>query len=114
MRNYLLVLVSIFTLSFTTVTNAQSEIVTEATFDGFSENYYSFTTAVKGNEEAKTIKFSDVSAEILKQFDLKSETLIGKHFSITYEVKTETKINDDGDEELVEVFVLKAIRKAVY
>ncbi len=114
MRNYFLVLVSIFTLSFTTVTNAQDEIAAKAMFNEYNGESYSFTTIVKENEEAKTIEFSDIGAEILKEFDLKSETLKGKHFFITYAVSTETKMNDDGEEEDVEVYVLKTIRQVAY
>ncbi len=109
MRHYLLVLVSIFTLSFTTVTNAQDEIAVHATFNGFNGETYSFTTIAKGSEEAKTIEFSDISAEILEEIDLKSETLNGKNFSITYTVTTESELGDD-----VEVYVLKTIKHVAY
>ena len=114
MRNYLLVLVSVFTLSFTTVTNAQEEIATVATFNEFNDESYSFTTIAKGSEEAKTIQFSDISADILVEFDLKSESLKGKHFSITYTITTKKQFNNDGKEEEVEVYTLKTIREAVY
>ncbi|WOD44506.1 hypothetical protein [Hwangdonia lutea] len=114
MKNYLLVLVSIFTLSFTTVTNAQDEITATAVYNGFNGESYSFTTVVKENEKAKTIEFSDVSAEILKQFDLKSDAIKGEHFFITYVVETETTTNDEGEEEDVEVYVLKTIKEAAY
>ncbi|MCL6294037.1 hypothetical protein [Jejuia spongiicola] len=109
MRNYLLVLVSIFTLSFTTATNAQDEIATNATFNGFDGETYSFTTIANGNEDAKTIEFSDISAEILEQFDLKSDTFNGEIFSITYAVTAKTKAGDGA-----EVYVLKTIRRVAY
>ncbi|MFD1615614.1 hypothetical protein [Gelatiniphilus marinus] len=114
MKNYLLVLVSFFTLSFATTLDAQDEVATTAVFNGFDGESYSFTTQAKGAEEAKTIVFNDVSAEILKQFDLKSDAFKGKYFSITYTVATETLVNSDGEEEDVEVFTIKTIREAVY
>lgn len=114
MKNYFLVLVSIFTLSFTTVTDAQNEIASKAIFNEFNGESYSFTVNAKGNESNKTIEFSEVSDEILKQFDLKSETLKGKHFLITYTISTETKVDADGNEEEVEVYTLTSIKEAVY
>jgi len=114
MKNYFLVLVSIFTLSFATALNAQDDVATKAIFNGFDGESYSFTTIAKENEDAKTIEFKEVSAEILEQFDLKSETLKGKNFSITYAVTTKTQVNNDGEEEEFEVFTLKTISEATY
>ncbi|MFD1160893.1 hypothetical protein [Hwangdonia seohaensis] len=114
MKNYLLVLVSIFTLSFTTVINAQDEIAATAVFNGFNGEIYSFTTIAKENGKAKTIEFSDVSAEILEQFDLKSDSIKGEHFFIAYVVETEATTNEDGEEEDVEFYVLKTIKEAAY
>lgn len=114
MKNYLLVLVSIFTLGSTAVLNAQEDKSAIATFTGFDGESYSFTTIAKENETPKTIDFSEVSAEILEEIDLKSETSKGKDFSITYTVTTETKVNAVGEEETIEVYTLKSIKEAAY
>ena len=59
LKNYFLVLVSIFTLSFATALNAQDDVATKAFFNGFDGESYSFTTIAKENEDAKTMRIKE-------------------------------------------------------
>lgn len=112
---------SIFTLaSFTTVAtyvnddtttlSIQEEMVVNAVYDGHEEYGYNFIAKNKEGEEY-TITFQEVKEELLKEFDLKSETLIGKNFSITYQTRTETNIDDDGFEDEEEINTIIKLKK---
>lgn len=87
-------------LSFTTLKTDQIILVTqdtitvEATFDGHEDYGYNFI-AKHNNGEEYTITFQEVEEPVSKEFDLKSEVLIGAMFKITY--KTETIVTKDAD-----------------
>ncbi|WOD44507.1 hypothetical protein [Hwangdonia lutea] len=111
---------SIFALSgFTMLSNSninsitlsiQEEMVVNTVYDGHEEYGYNFIAKNKEGEEY-TITFQEIKEELLKEFDLKSETLIGKSFSITYQTRIETSIDDDGFEDEDEVNTIIKLKK---
>lgn len=115
--NFLLKLVgftlSILTLvSFTTASklSVQDETVVNAVYDRHEDYGYNFIAKNKDDEEY-TITFQEVKDELLKEFDLKSETLIGKRFSITYKTRTEVTKDDDGYEDEEEINTIIKLKK---
>lgn len=87
-------------ISFTTLkTNpvilvTQDLITVEATFDGHEDYGYNFI-AKHNDDEEYTLTFQEVNEAVSKEFDLKSDLLIGTKFKITY--KTETIVTKDAD-----------------
>ncbi|MDY0779566.1 hypothetical protein [Tenacibaculum sp. IB213877] len=109
-----LILKSIFILFITTGFTINSAIQTTAnpitviaTFDGYDEFGYNFLFTNDEDEE-EIVSFETISAEILKTYNLKDETLKGEQFEITYEYIT---VEDEDEETTVEKAILKAIKK---
>lgn len=76
----------------------QDKTTIEVTYDGYYEGVYSFTTITDDEDDfGETIEFENISDEILKKYDLNSETFVDEEFTITY-IK---EIDDDGDYEFV-------------
>ncbi|QFZ54085.1 hypothetical protein FEZ18_04315 [Oceanihabitans sp. IOP_32] len=105
MKTNLLLKCAVFALSivtfssFATVTNLndvtttldiQEETVVNAVYDGHDESGYNFTVVDEDDNES-TITFQEISAELLQTYDLKSESFVGKSFTVTY--KTENDVN---------------------
>ncbi|MFD1160894.1 hypothetical protein [Hwangdonia seohaensis] len=111
---------SVFTLaSFTVSPNSndnsatltiQDEMVVNAVYDGHEEYGYNFIAKNKDGEEY-TITFQEIKEELLSEFDLKSEILIGKSFSITYQTRIEATIDDDGFEDEEEINTIINLKK---
>ncbi|MGG8496677.1 hypothetical protein ACQY1Q_09685 [Tenacibaculum sp. TC6] len=65
------------------------ETAIEATFEGYTDkDGYTFVLG-----DGKKVFFEEVSDEVLKNFDLKSNALKGKKFKVTYTVEE----NDEGE-----------------
>lgn len=65
--------------------NIQDKTIIEVTYDGYYGGVYSFTTITDDEDDfGETIEFIEISKEILKKFDLKSEDFIDEEFTITY------------------------------
>lgn len=80
----------------------QDTITIEAVFDGHEDYGYNFIAKNSDNEEY-TITFQEVIEAVSKEFDLKSDTLIGTKFRIMYTTKTIITKDADGyeDEDIV-------------
>lgn len=111
MKNYLVVLVSIFTLGLTSVANAQDEKTSQVIYNGYNGEAYTFTTVAENPEDAKTLSFTDISDDVLAQFDLKSDAFKGETFTVMYTVAIENLEAPDGTNEEVETFTLVGLKK---
>ena len=97
---------SIPLVSFMTVN--QEVITTVVIYDGFEHDMYSFSISGEDDESELVILFNDVSDEILKNFDLKSNKHVGQKFGISYEVSTTYDKELDEEEE---TYILKSLKK---
>lgn len=80
MKNILLILIIVLTTSFTSMDN--NDIVeARVTYSGQSDKAYYFT-----KDTGKVLEFSFVSKKAISQYDLSAKQLIGKEFTITYEI----------------------------
>jgi hypothetical protein len=50
--------------------------------------------------------FQNIKEELLEQFDLNAETLIGSKFKISYQVKIRKFKDEDGFEDQEEIFTI--------
>lgn len=76
----------------TAVTSLVSTENVTATYAGFENEVYQFST-----EDGSTLEFQGVSAEALGKYDLSDEAFKGKTFAITYE--SETVVDAETEEE---------------
>ncbi|MFD1615615.1 hypothetical protein [Gelatiniphilus marinus] len=88
----------------------QEEIVVNAVFDGHEDYGYNFIAKDKDDEEY-TITFHEVKEELLKEFNLKSETFIGKSFSITYKTRVEVFKDNQGNDDENEINTIIMLKK---
>lgn len=88
----------------------QEEQLINAVYDGHEEYGYNFLAKNKDGEEY-TITFHEISEELLKEFNLKSETLIGKNFTITYKTRVEVTKDDDGYDDEEEINTIIKLKK---
>ncbi len=72
----------------------QESITVVATYDGHEDYGYNFI-AKHNDDEEYTLTFQEVDETVTKEFDLKSDALVGTKFKITY--KTETIVTKDAD-----------------
>ena len=104
----LLCVLSVSLFSFKSIT--QDTVTAMANYDGFEYDMYSFTIPAKNDDEAdEIIAFNDVPEAILKEFDLKSDELVGVDFEITYKVVVDEDVEEDELPE--EVNILIALKK---
>lgn len=88
-----------------TITKISLEETVEAVFDGKEDYGYNFIATDEDDNEY-TITFQNIDEKLLKEFDLKSDTLIGVSFKITYKITTETYTDEDGFENENEVYTI--------
>ncbi|GAB4160130.1 MAG: hypothetical protein Tsb0033_15660 [Winogradskyella sp.] len=86
-------------------------VTTVAIFDGYDEDEgYAFL--VKGEDEYDDVMyFSDVTPEVLKTVNLKSEDKIGERFEITYEIEEFEEEDEYGYTEVYEKYTIIKIKK---
>jgi hypothetical protein len=111
MKNYLILFVSVLAFTFSTTINAQEKQRTQAVFNGFDGDTYSFATLGRSVSDSKVITFKDISADLLAQFDLKSDAFNGETFTVTYSVAMESIDAPDGTKQEVETYTLVSIAK---
>jgi hypothetical protein len=94
MKTIFITIITLF-LSFN-ATTIQDEITVDVIYDGYYDGLYSFTTITDDEDDfGDTIEFGNISAELLKKFDLKSDIFNGEIFIITY---SETTIEENEEE----------------
>jgi hypothetical protein len=78
----------------------------EGVFDGHEAYGYNFIIANTDDGSEHTMTFQNIKEELLNQFDLKSETFMGKKFKITYHVKIRKFKDEDGFEDQEEILTI--------
>ena len=81
------------------------------TFDGYDEeDGYTFVITDENGDEGM-MYFQNITPEALKQFNLRSDSLIGERFSISYQILEQVTEDDDGVEYTYEVFTITGLEK---
>ncbi|WP_188651501.1 hypothetical protein [Yeosuana aromativorans] len=94
---------------FTPVDQASTTV--EATYDGHEDYGYNFIAKHPDNDEEYTLTFQEVSDAVAKEFDLKSEALIGTKFKITYTTKIVVTKDEDNYEDENEINTITKLEK---
>ena len=97
-------------ISFCTPVN-QNTITVEAVYDGHEDYGYNFIAKHSDNDEEYTITFQEVSDTVTKEFDLKSEALIGTKFKIIYTTKIVVTKDEDNYEDENEINTITKLEK---
>jgi hypothetical protein len=103
--------------AFTSISNKnkcailpQETTTIEAVFDGHEDYGYNFI-ATDGDDFEYTITFQEINEELLNEFDLKSDTLIGTSFKITYKTRIEVIEDENGYEDENEINTIINLEK---
>lgn len=94
----------------TSMVSVNSTETFEGVFDGKEDYGYNFI-GINEEDEEYTMTFQDIDESLLKTFDLKSEKLIGSKFMVTYTIKSETLKDEDGYEDEIETYTIRALNK---
>lgn len=91
----------------------QGTVTVIATFDGYEEeDGYAFLVQGEDDDEDEDIMyFSEVTPEVLKAVNLKSDSLIGERFQITYKTETYEEEDEYGYKETYEKYTIIKIKK---
>ncbi|WP_299096604.1 hypothetical protein [Winogradskyella sp.] len=91
----------------------QETVTVIATFDGYEEeDGYAFLVQGEDDDEDEDIMyFSEVTPEVLKAVNLKSDSLIGERFQITYKTETYEDEDEYGYKETYEKYTIIKIKK---
>jgi len=95
---------------FTSAKTAQENQIFKGVYDGHEDYGYNFVGVDKDGEEY-TMTFQKIDDELLKAFDLKSETLVGSKFSVTYTTLKKMVKDEDGYEDEEETNTIMALKK---
>jgi len=95
------------------VTKEQDTETIMATFDGYDEeDGYAFLVQGEDDEDDEDIMyFYEVTEEVLKTVNLKSDDLIGERFQITYKIETYEEEDEYGYKETYEKYTIVKIVK---
>lgn len=88
----------------------QDEMTVVAAYDGKEDYGYNFVAKNKDGDE-NTLTFQKVEEDVLKTFDLNSETLIGSKFKVSYTTKVEITKDADGYEDENEINTISKLEK---
>jgi len=89
---------------------AQNGLVVYAAYDGHEDYGYNFIVTDKNGEE-QTLTFQKVEDEVLKAFDLNTETLIKTKFKITFNRDIEVTKGADGYDDKNEINTITSLEK---
>ncbi|MAB47506.1 MAG: hypothetical protein CMC05_02635 [Flavobacteriaceae bacterium] len=95
------------------VTKEQDTETIMATFDGYDEeDGYAFLVQGEDDEDDEDIMyFYEVTEEVLKTVNLKSDDMIGERFQITYKIETYEEEDEYGYKETYEKYTIVKIVK---
>lgn len=94
-------------------TQEKIKVTTTATFDGYDpDDGYAFLINEDEEDEdsEETVYFSEVSEDVLKAVNLKSNDMMGKRFEITYEITEFEEEDENGYIETYETFKIIQIK----
>jgi len=111
MKTKLMLVLCVVSLSLFSFISLKQDVETAvASYDGFEYDMYSFSISGGDDEADIVIAFNEISEEILKAFDFKSNKLVGQDFEISFEIVTSSDKELD-DDELEKLYVLKSLKK---
>ncbi|MBQ0788535.1 MAG: hypothetical protein KBT69_13635 [Oceanihabitans sp.] len=93
--------------SFTTLN--QDRITVDGQYDGSDGYGYNFIVFNDDDEET-TLTLHEVEEDVLDEYNLDTEDVIGSHFQITYIAVTETVLDENGDEQDEEKRTIVALK----
>ena len=88
----------------------QNGLIVYAAYDGHEDYGYNFIVTDKDGEE-QTLTFQKVEEEVLKVFDLNSETLLKTKFKITFNREIKVTKDSDGYDDENEVNTITSLEK---
>ena len=112
MKTKFIILINLLFFSLTSIDSTndnnffQKINVIEGVFDGHEDYDYNFITVHADDGSEHTITFQKINEELLNQFDLNTETFIGKKFQITYQVKIKISKDENGFEDEEEILTI--------
>lgn len=113
MKTKSIALVSVLFLSFimlTSANNLQEKQTLTGVYDGKEDYGYNFV-GVDEEENEFTMTFQKIDAELLKNHDLVSNTLISSKFLITYTTEIKNETDEDGFTEELEIYTIVGLKK---
>lgn len=79
-------------------------------FEGYTEELKIYNFTVKYNSDdiefEEIYQFTMINEKVEAKYDLKTEKLVGKSFDISYTVRVESELNDEGMEDFYEVYTI--------
>ena len=93
--------------SFTSLIQDSQYVIGD--YDGHEDYGYNFIV-INSDDEERTMTFHEVDKDVLSNYDLDSEDLIGTKFEVTYTSEIETIIDENGDEEENETLTITALK----
>jgi hypothetical protein len=110
MKTKIILVLCALSLSFLSFKTIEQDVKSvTVTYDGYEYEEYNFSISGGADGEDTYIAFSEISEDILKSFDLKSNDLVGKTFKMTYQIIPEKETEDGEFSE--ETYVLKTLKK---
>jgi len=103
--NLLFFSLATFASSFDTLIIQEDKVI-EGVYDGHESYGYNFIITNTDDDSEHTMTFQNIKEELLSQFDLNSEALIGHKFKISYQVKIRKFKDEDGFEDQEEIFTI--------
>lgn len=88
----------------------QEVFTVTAVYDGKEDYGYNFLIKDKDGDE-RTLTCHEAEEAVLKAFDLKSETLIGAKFKVTYTQVIKVSQDEDGNEDEDEINTITKLEK---
>lgn len=103
---------SLTSFAFSNVNETNQEATTIiGEFEGHEDYGYNFITTRVDDDSEYTITFQKVNDDVLAQFNLKSDELIGTKFKITYKVKLVVTKDENGFDDENEIYTITALEK---
>ncbi len=101
------VMVPLFSL--TSVIRQSDSETFEGVFDGKEDYGYNFIGF--DDEGEYTMTFHDIAPSVLKTFNLKSDSLIGTKFLVTFTTSIETETDEDGYDNDLETYTITSLKQ---
>ncbi|WP_035084897.1 hypothetical protein [Aquimarina latercula] len=101
LKNYLFVILALFLCSNIVKAQENINVDTETitgVFDGFDGENFTFNYTTEDGDD-DTMLFPKANPEVLKEYNLSNDKLVGKTFKVTFISETETEEDEDGDEQ---------------
>jgi hypothetical protein len=114
MKTKYIIVISLLFFSLTSFALSNSSIIQntsiiDGVFEGHEDYGYNFIITRSEDDSEYTMTFQNVNEDVLGQFDLKSESLMGKKFKITYQIKIKRTKDENGFDEEEEILTITSL-----